>query len=69
MGEWNVLINRPHPQFSLTWIVSGPDAYTFDVPLRPTKKKTIPRSSSALISAARFSKIVDKKWTRMHLFL
>jgi RES domain-containing protein len=27
-GEWNVLINPLHPQFSLKWIVTGPDAYT-----------------------------------------
>jgi RES domain-containing protein len=29
-GEWNVLVNPFHPQFSLKWIVTGPDAYTFD---------------------------------------
>jgi RES domain-containing protein len=29
-GEWNVLINPLHPQFSLKWIVTGPEAYTFD---------------------------------------
>jgi RES domain-containing protein len=23
-GEWNVLINPLHPQFSLRWIVTGP---------------------------------------------
>lgn len=39
-GEWNVLINPLHPQFSLTWIVTGPDAYTFDARLLPVKKKT-----------------------------
>jgi len=29
-GEWNILVNPLHPQFSLKWIVTGPDAYTFD---------------------------------------
>jgi RES domain-containing protein len=38
-GEWNVLINPLHAQFSLTWIVSGPDAYTFDARLLPVKKE------------------------------
>jgi RES domain-containing protein len=38
-GEWNVLINPLHPQFSLTWIVGGPDAYAFDARLFPIKKK------------------------------
>ena len=39
-GEWNVLINPLHPQFSLTWIVTGPDAYTFEARLLPVGKKT-----------------------------
>jgi RES domain-containing protein len=38
-GEWNVLINPLHPQFSMGWIVGGPDAYTFDARLLPIKKK------------------------------
>src|SRR5882757_5388644 len=37
-GEWNVLINPLHPQFSLKWIVTGPDAYSFDARLLPVKK-------------------------------
>src|SRR6202790_3481979 len=37
-GEWNVLINPLHPQFSLKWIVTGPDAYPFDARLLPVKK-------------------------------
>jgi RES domain-containing protein len=37
-GEWNVLVNPLHPQFSLKWIVTGPDAYTFDARLLPVKK-------------------------------
>ena len=45
-GEWNVLINPLHPQFSLDWIVSGPDAYTFDARLLPTKKETRSRRTS-----------------------
>jgi RES domain-containing protein len=32
-GEWNVLLNPMHPQFSLKWIVRGPEAYTFDARL------------------------------------
>jgi RES domain-containing protein len=39
-GEWNVLINPLHPRFSLNWVVSGPDAYTFDARLLPSKRKT-----------------------------
>src|ERR1700677_1466895 len=38
--EWNVLINPLHPQFSLEWAVTGPDAYTFDARLLPVKKQT-----------------------------
>jgi RES domain-containing protein len=45
-GEWNVLINPLHPQFSLTWIVSGPDVYTFDARLLPLKKVTRSRRTS-----------------------
>jgi RES domain-containing protein len=29
-GEWNVLVNPLHPQFSLKWVVTGPDAYAPD---------------------------------------
>src|SRR5208282_6138299 len=29
-GEWNVLLNPHHPQFSLKWVVTGPDVYAFD---------------------------------------
>jgi RES domain-containing protein len=39
-GEWNVLINPMQSQFSLKWIASGPDAFTFDARLLPIKKKT-----------------------------
>jgi transcriptional regulator with XRE-family HTH domain len=39
-GEWNVLINPLRPEFSLKWIVSGPDAYSFDTRLLPVKKKS-----------------------------
>jgi RES domain-containing protein len=45
-GEWNVLINPLHPQFSLTGIVSGPDAFTFDARLLPAKRKTRSRRTS-----------------------
>ena len=38
-GEWNVLLNPLHPQFSPTWIVAGPDAFTFDARLLPIQKK------------------------------
>jgi RES domain-containing protein len=37
-GEWNVLVNPLHPKFSLKWVVSGPDTYTFDARLLPVKK-------------------------------
>jgi RES domain-containing protein len=39
-GEWNVLINPQHQHFSLNWVVSGPDTYTFDARLLPIKRKT-----------------------------
>jgi RES domain-containing protein len=45
-GEWNVLINPLHPQFSRTWIVAGPDVYTFDGRLLPVKKETRSRRAS-----------------------
>ena len=45
-GEWNVLLNPLHPQFSLKWIVTGPDAYTFDARLLPVKKETRSRRTS-----------------------
>src|SRR5271168_4563372 len=45
-GVWNVLINPLHPQFSLTWILSGPDAYTFDARLLSVKKKSRTRRTS-----------------------
>ena len=66
-GEWNVLINPLHPQFSLTWIVTGPDAYAFGARLVPVKKgDSIPENVSALIKrgATMPSKIVDTKWTQ-----
>jgi len=45
-GEWNVLINPLHPQFSLNWIVTGPDAYAFDARLLPIKRKTRSRRTA-----------------------
>ncbi len=45
-GEWNVLIDPLHSQFSLSWIVSGPDACTFDARLVPVKRKTRSRTTS-----------------------
>jgi len=39
-GEWNVLLNPLHPQFSLKWIVTRPDSYNFDARLLPVKKET-----------------------------
>jgi RES domain-containing protein len=45
-GESNVLINPLHPQFSLEWIVAGPDAHTFDARLLPVKKVTRSRRTS-----------------------
>jgi RES domain-containing protein len=45
-GEWNVLINPLHPQFSLKWAVTGPDVHTFDARLLPVKKRTRSRRTS-----------------------
>jgi RES domain-containing protein len=45
-GEWNVLLNPLHPQFSLKWITTGPDAYTFDARLLPVKKQSLGRRRS-----------------------
>lgn len=45
-GEWNVLLNPLHPQFSLKWVVTGPDAYTFDARLLTVKEKTRSRRTS-----------------------
>ena len=33
LGEWNVLLNPRHRQFSLKWVVKGPAAYSFDARL------------------------------------
>jgi hypothetical protein len=38
-GEWNVLLNPLHSQFSLKWITTGPDPYSFDAQLLPVKKQ------------------------------
>jgi RES domain-containing protein len=46
-GEWNVLLNPLHPQFSLKWITTGPDAYTFDARLLPVKKQARGRRRAA----------------------
>jgi RES domain-containing protein len=45
-GEWNVLINPLHPQFSVKWIMTGPDAFTFDARLLPAKRKSRSRRTS-----------------------
>ena len=45
-GEWKLLINPLHPQFSLTWIVTGPDVYAFDARLLPVQKETRSRRTS-----------------------
>jgi hypothetical protein len=31
-------VNPLHPQFSLKWVVTGPDAFAFDARLLPVKK-------------------------------
>jgi RES domain-containing protein len=43
-GEWNVLINPP--QFSLKWIMTGPEAFAFDARLLPVKTKARSRRTS-----------------------
>jgi RES domain-containing protein len=44
-GEWNVLLNPLHPQFSVKWVVTDPDAYTFDARLLPLRKRSRPRKA------------------------
>jgi len=44
-GEYNVLLNPSHPQFSSQWIVTGPAAYTFDPRLLTVKRKIRSRKS------------------------
>jgi RES domain-containing protein len=41
-GESNILVNPLHPQFSLKWVVTGPEAYSFDARLLPVKKGKSP---------------------------
>jgi hypothetical protein len=53
-SEWNVLINPLHPQFSLKWIMTGPDAYTFDARLLPAKRKTRSRRTADLAGSFDF---------------
>jgi RES domain-containing protein len=38
-GEWNVLLNPVHPQFSLSWIEAGPERFTFDARLLTLKPR------------------------------
>ncbi len=45
-GEWNVLLNPLHPRFSLKWIVTGPDSFTFDVRLLPVETQVRGRRKS-----------------------
>ena len=45
-GEWNVLLNPLHPQFSMKWVTTGPDAYTFDARLLSVKKRARARRVS-----------------------
>jgi RES domain-containing protein len=45
-GEWNVLLNPLHPQFSMKWVTTGPDAHTFDARLLSVKKRARARSLS-----------------------
>jgi RES domain-containing protein len=37
-GEWNVLLNPLHPQFSLGWIQAGPERFAFDARLLTRKQ-------------------------------
>lgn len=37
-GEWNVLLNPQHPEFSLKWVAAGPAVYTFDARLLEGKR-------------------------------
>ena len=37
-GEWNVLLNPIHPDFSLTWVLAGPEKFTFDARLLTRKQ-------------------------------
>jgi RES domain-containing protein len=39
-GEWNVLLNPLHPEFSRKWVVSGPEPFRFDARLLPAKSLT-----------------------------
>ena len=38
-GEWNVLLNPLHPQFSLSWVQAGPGRFAFDARLLTRKQK------------------------------
>ena len=37
-GEWNVLLNPAHPEFSLGWVTDGPRAYAFDARLLHSRR-------------------------------
>jgi hypothetical protein len=51
-GERNVLIIPLQPQFSLNWIVSGPDDYTFDARNEASVYPALPRVRRGKHSAA-----------------
>ena len=63
-GEWNVLVNPLHPQFSLKWVVTGPDAYTFDARLLPVKKGIRSRRTSERVGTDRRSRCLKRKRAR-----
>jgi RES domain-containing protein len=43
-GEWNVLLNPLHADFSLSWIQAGPERFAFDARLLVRKKKSSARA-------------------------
>ena len=42
-GEWNVLVNPLHPDFSLSWIQARPERFSFDARLLERKKRSTVR--------------------------
>lgn len=45
-GEWNVLLNPQHPDFSLSWVQAGPERFAFDARSLIRKKQSAARRAS-----------------------
>ena len=66
-SEWNVLVNPLRPQFSLKWVVTGPDTYTFRRATAADKKRdTAPKNTTGSMSPRQFGRdFSEQNFVRM----